>query len=47
LQKKIATPEQLAKVACPVGLAIKAVGVNEIAVSVLAQMIERRAAQGS
>jgi xanthine dehydrogenase accessory factor len=45
LQKKIATPEQLAKVACPVGLPIQAVGVNEIAVSVMAQMIEVRARQ--
>lgn len=43
LQKKIATAEQLQKVACPVGLPIKAVGVNEIAVSVMAQMIEIRA----
>jgi xanthine dehydrogenase accessory factor len=45
LQKKIATAEQLSKVACPVGLPIKAVGVNEIAVSVMAQMIEVRAKQ--
>jgi xanthine dehydrogenase accessory factor len=43
LQKKIATSDQLAKIACPVGLPIKAIGVNEIAVSVLAQMIEVRA----
>ncbi|MGZ4975092.1 MAG: XdhC family protein [Limisphaerales bacterium] len=43
IEKKIATPEQLTKVACPVGLPIKAVGVNEIAVSVMAQMIEVRA----
>lgn len=42
-QKKIASPEQLQKVACPVGLPINAVGVNEIAVSVMAQMIEVRA----
>lgn len=45
LQKKIAISEQLAKVACPVGLPIQAVGVNEIAVSILAQMIEIRARQ--
>ena len=45
LQKKIATAEQLSKVACPVGLPIKAIGVNEIAVSVMAQMIEVRARQ--
>lgn len=45
LQKKIATAEQLSKVVCPVGLPINAVGVNEIAVSVMAQMIEIRAKQ--
>jgi xanthine dehydrogenase accessory factor len=45
LQKKIATMEQLGKVICPVGLPIQAIGVNEIAVSVLAQMIEVRARQ--
>ncbi len=44
LKKNIATAEQLEKVVCPVGLPIKAVGVNEIAVSVLAQLIEVRAA---
>jgi xanthine dehydrogenase accessory factor len=43
LQKKIATKEDLSRVVCPVGLPIKAVGVNEIAVSVLAQMIQVRA----
>lgn len=43
LQKNIATKEKLSKVACPVGLPIKAIGVNEIAVSVMAQLIEVRA----
>jgi xanthine dehydrogenase accessory factor len=47
LQKKIATLEQLEKVACPVGLPIQAIGVNEIAVSVMAQLIEVRAKQQS
>src|SRR6185503_11707739 len=40
----IATEAQLAKVACPVGLDIQAVSVPEIAVSVMAQLIQRRAA---
>jgi xanthine dehydrogenase accessory factor len=43
LKKGIATTQQVQKVVCPVGLPINAVGVNEIAVSVMAQMIERRA----
>lgn len=43
LRQKLATPEQLERVVCPVGLAIHAVGVHEIAVSVLAQFIQRRA----
>jgi xanthine dehydrogenase accessory factor len=47
LKKKIATAEELKRVVCPVGLPIKAVGVNEIAVSVLAQMIEVRASPGT
>jgi xanthine dehydrogenase accessory factor len=39
----IATEDQLSKVACPVGLDIRAVTVPEIAVSVMAQFIQRRA----
>ena len=39
----IATAEQLANVACPVGLDIQAVSVPEIAVSVMAQFIQVRA----
>ena len=39
----IATEDQLAKVACPVGLDIQAVSVPEIAVSVMAQFIQERA----
>ncbi|GIX50044.1 MAG: hypothetical protein KatS3mg132_238 [Limisphaera sp.] len=43
LRQKLATAEQLDRVVCPVGLPIHAIGVNEIAVSVLAQFIQRRA----
>src|SRR5437660_2652143 len=39
----LATAEQLANVACPVGLDIQAVSVPEIAVSVRTQLIEKRA----
>src|SRR6266542_4401140 len=39
----IATEQQLAKVACPVGFDIQAVSVPEIAVSVMAQFIQKRA----
>jgi xanthine dehydrogenase accessory factor len=44
LRENLATPDQIQRVVCPVGLPIKAVSVPEIAVSVLAQLIERRAA---
>ena len=40
----LATAEQLAQVACPVGLEIESQTVPEIAVSILAQYIQRRAA---
>ena len=43
LKQKIATAEQFDKIACPVGADIKAVSTHEIAVSVLAQLIEKRA----
>ena len=43
LRQKLATPEQLDRVVCPVGLPIHAIGVHEIAVSVLAQFIQHRA----
>lgn len=43
LEENIATEEQLAKVACPVGLSIQAKSVPEIAVSILAQLIQKRA----
>lgn len=41
--EKIATPEQLQRVACPVGIKIKSQSVQEIAVSIMAQFIEKRA----
>ena len=42
-EEKLATEEQLAKVACPVGLDICAVSPHEIAVSILAQYVQKRA----
>lgn len=44
LAKKLATPEELARVACPVGIRIRSRSVMEIAVDILAQYIDRRAA---
>ena len=38
-----ATEEQLARVACPIGLDIQSQSVPEIAVSILAQLIQKRA----
>ena len=43
IAQKIATPELFDRVACPVGLTIGATGTHEIAVSVLAQFIQKRA----
>ena len=43
VEDKIATPEELARVACPVGLDIHSRTVPEIAVSILAQLIQERA----
>jgi xanthine dehydrogenase accessory factor len=45
-QKKLATAEELARVACPVGVKIRSHSVMEIAVAILAQYIDRRAAGG-
>jgi xanthine dehydrogenase accessory factor len=42
-EEKIATEEQLKRVACPVGARIHAKTVPEIAVSIMAQFIEKRA----
>jgi xanthine dehydrogenase accessory factor len=41
--EKIATNEQLLRLACPVGIKIKSLSVDEIAVSIMAQFIEKRA----
>jgi xanthine dehydrogenase accessory factor len=42
-QERIATEEEMKRVACPVGIAIKSRSVQEIAVSIMAQFIEKRA----
>jgi xanthine dehydrogenase accessory factor len=44
VEEKIASQEQLAKVACPVGVPIAAHSVQEIAISIIAQFIDKRAA---
>jgi xanthine dehydrogenase accessory factor len=44
VEERIATEEQLEKVACPVGVSIEAVSVQEIAVSIMAQYVHQRAA---
>ena len=44
IKQNLATPEQFDRIACPVGLDIAAVGTHEIAVSVIAQLIQKRAA---
>ena len=44
LKQNLATAEQFDRIACPVGLDIAAVGTHEIAVSVVAQLIQQRAA---
>jgi len=43
LKRKMATAEELARVASPVGLDIGAASVQEIAVSIMAQYVQRRA----
>ena len=43
IAQKIATPEEFDRLACPVGLDIAATGTHEIAVSVMAQYIQKRA----
>jgi xanthine dehydrogenase accessory factor len=44
IKQNLASAEQFDRIACPVGLDIAAVGPPEIAVSVVAQLIQRRAA---
>jgi xanthine dehydrogenase accessory factor len=46
VEDRIASEEQLAKVVCPVGIDIQAVSVPEIAVSVMAQFVQKRAGLG-
>jgi xanthine dehydrogenase accessory factor len=41
--EELATPEQLQRVACPVGVPIRCRSVPEIAVSIMAQFIDKRA----
>jgi xanthine dehydrogenase accessory factor len=43
LEERIATAEELKRVSCPVGIRIPAQSVQEIAVSIMAQYIEKRA----
>ncbi|HYG36899.1 MAG TPA: XdhC family protein [Clostridia bacterium] len=43
ISEKIAAPDQLQRVACPVGIKIRSQSVMEIAVSILAQFIDKRA----
>lgn len=43
LEEKIATEEELKRVACPAGIKIRSQSVEEIAVSIMAQFIEKRA----
>lgn len=45
IKKKIATAEEVARVACPVGVRIRSQSVMEIAVDILAQYIDKRAEQ--
>jgi len=42
-EEKIATEEELKRVACPVGIKIRSQSVQEIAVSIMAQFIDKRA----
>ncbi len=43
VKKMIATPEEVSRVACPVGIRIRSQSVMEIAVDILAQYIDKRA----
>jgi len=43
VEEGIASEEQLSNVACPVGIDIDAVSVHEIAVSIVAQLVQKRA----
>ncbi len=43
IEEKLATPAELQRVACPVGIKIRSQSVQEIAVSIMAQFIDKRA----
>lgn len=43
MDEKLASPEQLARVACPVGVPIRSQSPMEIAISIMAQFIDQRA----
>jgi len=43
VKRKIATAEEVARVACPVGIKIRSQSVMEIAVDIMAQYIDKRA----
>src|SRR5207249_8585434 len=43
IEEKIATADELKRVACPVGIKIRSQSVQEIAVSIMAQFIDKRA----
>ena len=43
IEEKLATPAELQRVACPVGIPIRSRSVQEIAVSIMAQFIDKRA----
>lgn len=47
IRQKVATAEQLARVQCPVGIKIQSKTVPEIAVSIMAQFIQKRAERSS
>jgi len=47
VKKKIASAEEVARVACPVGIRIRSQSVMEIAVDILAQYIDKRAGVGA
>jgi xanthine dehydrogenase accessory factor len=42
-EERLATAEELQRVACPVGIKIRSVTVQEIAISIVAQLIDKRA----
>jgi len=43
IEENVATAQELKRVACPVGIKIRSQSVQEIAVSIMAQFIDKRA----